>query len=198
MQQQQQQQNRKHRQSSSRSLMSQQSMDGDAMTLNPSQCFSIIFRGDWTLDLMMMNNNDGGESSRDTILDSLDRILKRYAEQKLKVSNDVLLLRYVWLDVDKVHSAFVRSLCCICTVASVSVRLTQPPNFLLLYISQDKSDTINATELGRVLDRINYHMKKQELHTVYKKFGKTIGLDRRLRRQGLTFEQTCTLLHKVK
>jgi hypothetical protein len=163
---------RKHRQSSSRSILSQNSLQqqsadsaDDGMNLNPSQCFSIIFRGDWTLDLMMMNTNDGGESSsRDKILDALDRIVQRYAEQKSKVSNDVLLLRYVWLDADKDKS----------------------------------SDTINANELGRVLGRINYHMKKQELHKVYEKFGKTIGLDRRLRRQGLTFEQTCTLLHKVK
>ena len=67
-------------------------------SLNPSQCFSIIFRGDWTLDLMML----GGNSNRNEILDSLDLILSRYSEQKRMVSNDVLLLRYVWLDADKV------------------------------------------------------------------------------------------------
>jgi hypothetical protein len=53
-------------------------------------------------------------------------------------------------------------------------------------------------ELGRVLDRINFHMKKSQLNDLYEKFGKTIGLDRKTRRQGLTFEQTCTLLHKIK
>lgn len=63
---------------------------------------------------------------------------------------------------------------------------------------QDKSNTISANEVGRVLDRINYHMKKSQLHSLYEKFGKTIGLDRRMRRQGLTFEQCCTLLHKIK
>jgi hypothetical protein len=146
------------RQSSSKSLMSlqspqqQSSVDNNTdmigMNLNPSQCFSIIFRGDWTLDLMMMNNEDdytghrrGGSimstttdeenyqhdygeepSTRDKILDALDRILQRYAEQKSKVSNDVLLLRYVWLDADKVSTCSTL----LVVVASVSVGLTLP------------------------------------------------------------------------
>lgn len=68
-------------------------------SLNPSQCFSILFRGDWTLDLMMLSEK------RDELLDALDRILQTYQEQKRKVSNDVLLLRYHWLDAvsDKVR-----------------------------------------------------------------------------------------------
>jgi hypothetical protein len=41
-------------------------------------------------------------------------------------------------------------------------------------------------------------MKRQELTATYEKFGKTIGLDRSMRRKGLTFEQCCTFLHKVK
>jgi hypothetical protein len=52
--------------------------------------------------------------------------------------------------------------------------------------------------LGRVLQRINYYLKKSQLNELYEKFGKMIGLDRKMRRQGLTFEQTCTLLHKIK
>jgi hypothetical protein len=40
--------------------------------------------------------------NRDEILDTLDRIIQTYQEQKVKVSNDVLLLRYVWLEADKV------------------------------------------------------------------------------------------------
>ena len=66
----------------------------------PERCFSLIFRGDWTLDLML-----DSESSvrREDILNSLDRIIHAYQEQKNKVSNDVLLLRYVWLEADRVR-----------------------------------------------------------------------------------------------
>ena len=43
------------------------------------------------------------------ILDALDSVLQAYQEAKVKVAKDVLLLRYVWLDVDKVSLPF----CCI-------------------------------------------------------------------------------------
>lgn len=43
------------------------------------------------------------EGDRNIILDALDTILETYAQVKRKVSNDVLLLRYVWLDADKVR-----------------------------------------------------------------------------------------------
>lgn len=73
--------------------------------LNPSQCFSILFRGDWTLDLMILSHK------RDEVLDAIDQILETYQSQKRRVSNDVLLLRYHWLDAvsDKVWTliAFV-------------------------------------------------------------------------------------------
>ena len=41
-------------------------------------------------------------------------------------------------------------------------------------------------------------MRKAQLNESYEKFGKKIGLDRRVRRQGLTFEQCCTFLHMIK
>jgi hypothetical protein len=69
----------------------------EALGLNPERCFSIIFRGDWTFDLMA-----SPDVNRDEILNTLDRIIQTYQEQKVKVSNDVLLLRYVWLEADKV------------------------------------------------------------------------------------------------
>lgn len=72
--------------------------DTSEYKLNPSNCFSIIFRGDWTVDLMILDEVD-----RNEILDALDQILHTYQEQKTRVSNDVLLLRYVWLDADKVR-----------------------------------------------------------------------------------------------
>ena len=46
---------RKH--GSVRSLLSDDSASSSAFTINPGQCFSIIFRGDWTLDLMMVQTN---------------------------------------------------------------------------------------------------------------------------------------------
>ena len=45
---------------------------------------------------------------------------------------------------------------------------------------------------------MNYLLKQKDLNDMYEKFARTIGLDRKLRRQGLTFEQTCMLLHKLK
>jgi hypothetical protein len=73
---------------------------GTAMdVLDPSLCFSIIFRGDWTLDLMMAKQST---VTRDEILNALDTIIGTYQRAKVMVSNDVLLLRYVWREADKV------------------------------------------------------------------------------------------------
>jgi phosphatidylinositol phospholipase C delta len=63
---------------------------------------------------------------------------------------------------------------------------------------QEKSQFINSNELGRLMERMNYQFKKDYVCDVYEKFARAIGLDRKMRRQGLTFEQTCTLLHKIK
>ena len=72
------------------------------MMLEPSRSFSIIFRGERTLDLMTLPDDD-----RDEILDALDRVINAYQDAKVKASNDVLLLRYIWLDVDKVCIFYV-------------------------------------------------------------------------------------------
>lgn len=102
---------RKHRQDSMKSLLSNSSSNtgayangedsSEAILLNSSLCFSILFRGDWTLDFMMLP----GKSSRDSVLDAIDEIVRTYNDQKRRVSNDVLLLRYYWLDAmsDKVR-----------------------------------------------------------------------------------------------
>lgn len=150
-------------------------------SLDPGKCFSIIFRGDWTLDLMMtefdiMSTKTGttrdsshgslpSESriTRDEILDALDGLIRAYEQAKRQVSTEVLLLRYVWTEAD-----------------------------------QDKSNTIAQNEIGRVFNRINYPIKKADLNTCYDKYCKVIGLNKKDRKNGLTFEQTCTLLHKIK
>lgn len=69
----------------------------DLVFLQPNRSFSIIFRGERTLDLMTTDDLD-----RDTILDALDHVIRSYQAAKQRVGNDVLLLRYIWLDVDKV------------------------------------------------------------------------------------------------
>ncbi|KAG7363402.1 phosphatidylinositol-specific phospholipase C, X domain containing protein [Nitzschia inconspicua] len=154
---------KKHRQDSLKSLLNTTAAttnDGN-LSLNPGLCFSIIFRGDWTLDLMMTYGQPN--ITRDQVLDALDRVVQTYQAAKRQVSNEVLLLRYVWLDADK-----------------------------------DKTNTIKANELGLLLDRINYQMKKSELNGLYDNFSRVLGLKSRDRKHGLTFEQTCTLLHKIK
>jgi hypothetical protein len=45
--------------------------------------------------------------TRDQVLDALDRIVQTYQAAKRQVSNEVLLLRYVWLDADKVRATIV-------------------------------------------------------------------------------------------
>jgi hypothetical protein len=165
---------------------------GTTTELDPGLCFSIIFRGDWTLDLMMTDfdimttdrdstNGNGsrkssksnstndttcGSSSRITrneVIDALDNLVRAYSTAKRQVSNEVLLLRYVWSDSDV-----------------------------------DKSNTIKPDELGVVFNRINYYMKKSELSSRYNQYCKVIGLRNKDRKNGLTFEQACTLLHKTK
>ncbi len=87
-----------------------------ASMLNPSYCFSIRFRGDWTLDLMMLgSSNNSTAPDRDTILDALDNVLDTYQRQKRLVSNDVLLLRYHWMDAvsDKVGTHAASLLYCL-------------------------------------------------------------------------------------
>ena len=101
--------------------------------------------------------------TRDEVLNSLDRVIQTYQNAKRQVSNEVLLLRYVWLDAD-----------------------------------QTRTNTIKSNELGILVDRINYQMKKTEWNALYDNFSRVIGLNSKDRRHGLTFEQTCTLLHKIK
>ncbi len=70
--------------------------------LDESKSFSLIFRGAKTLDLMV---DEGGD--REEILYVLTNIIRQYGLAKLKVGNEVLLLRYVWNDVDRVsHHLF--------------------------------------------------------------------------------------------
>ena len=67
--------------------------------LNDDRSFSLIFRGANTLDLMV---DEGGD--REQILYILNSIVTEYGRAKVKVGNEVLLLRYIWNDVDRVRS----------------------------------------------------------------------------------------------
>ena len=161
--------------------------EGTTADLDPGMCFSIIFRGDWTLDLMMTDfdimttkaitgscdssngnasrnsNEDNSVITRDEVIDALDNLIRAYSIAKQQVSNEVLLMRYVWSDSDV-----------------------------------EKSNMIKPDELGVVLDRINYQMKRSELSSRYNQYCKVIGLKNKDRKYGLTFEQTLTFLHKIK
>lgn len=64
--------------------------------LDEKRSFSLIFRGAKTLDLMV---DEGGD--REQILYILNSIVTEYGRAKVKVGNEVLLLRYVWNDVDR-------------------------------------------------------------------------------------------------
>ena len=76
--------------------------------LDESRSFSLIFRGAKTLDLMV-----DGFGDREKILYVLNSIVTEYSRAKVKVGNEVLLLRYVWNDVDRVsYTCFTHiSLC---------------------------------------------------------------------------------------
>ncbi|KAL7550066.1 hypothetical protein ACHAWF_013301, partial [Thalassiosira exigua] len=63
--------------------------------LDDAQSFSLIFRGAKTLDLMV---DKGGD--REKVLYVLNSIVTEYGRAKVKVGNEVLLLRYIWNDVD--------------------------------------------------------------------------------------------------
>ena len=68
--------------------------------LESNRSFSIIFHGARTLDLMTINNNT--LISRDELLNVLDKLIQAFSEAKITVGTDVQLLRYIWLDVDRV------------------------------------------------------------------------------------------------
>lgn len=108
--------------------------------LDPSLSFSIIFRGAHTVDLMAQTNVE-----RDEICGTLDAILLAYQRGKIRVSTDVLLLRYVFLDVDKEKTGYV--------TANQMGKVLQAVNF-----NMKQKDVINAYEkFGKVigLDRLN-------------------------------------------
>lgn len=65
--------------------------------LDENCSLSLIFRGANTLDLMV---DSSGE--RETLLNVLNGLMVEYGRAKVKVGNEVLLLRYIWNDIDRV------------------------------------------------------------------------------------------------
>lgn len=129
------------------------------MNLDSSRCFTIVYSEERTLDLMVSDE----DVTTDQVVNILDSLFDAYSKAKDKVSNDVLLLRYIWIDVDK-----------------------------------DRSNSINSVELSKILNRINFSMRKADSDKQYQSFVKMIGMDRNDRRKGLSFEQGVTILHKIK
>ena len=65
--------------------------------LDENRSLSLIFRGAKTLDLMVE-----GSGERETLLNVLNGLVAEYGRAKVKVGNEVLLLRYIWNDIDRV------------------------------------------------------------------------------------------------
>lgn len=147
-----------YRNSSTESSSTAKTTSLSIQQLDPNRSFSVIFRGAETLDLMASSKEE-----REEICDTLDKILETYLRAKVRVADDVRLLRYVWLDVDK-----------------------------------NKTGFLNVNQIARAFHQINFTMKPKELHNNYEKFGKVIGLDRTMRRRGLSFEQSASFLHYIR
>eukprot|EP00584_Thalassiosira_punctigera_P014181 CAMPEP_0172562424 /NCGR_PEP_ID=MMETSP1067-20121228/96786_1 /TAXON_ID=265564 ORGANISM="Thalassiosira punctigera, Strain Tpunct2005C2" /NCGR_SAMPLE_ID=MMETSP1067 /ASSEMBLY_ACC=CAM_ASM_000444 /LENGTH=821 /DNA_ID=CAMNT_0013352637 /DNA_START=144 /DNA_END=2606 /DNA_ORIENTATION=- len=86
----------KARQRERRQSMSTRNLNNGIPFLDEKRSFSLIFRGAKTLDLMV---DEGGD--REQILYILNSIVTEYGRAKVKVGNEVLLLRYIWNDVDR-------------------------------------------------------------------------------------------------
>lgn len=84
--------------------MAQRSLSGIPL-LDDNRSFSLIFRGAKTLDIMVDEGVD-----REMILYVLNSIVTEYGRAKVKVGNEVLLLRYIWNDVDRVRKYLATSL----------------------------------------------------------------------------------------
>jgi hypothetical protein len=96
--------------------------------LDPNLSFSIIFRGARTLDLMASS-----ESERDEICDTLDRILKAYQRGKVRVSTDILLLRYIWLDIDKEKKGYLSCNQFAQILTAINFNVMKPRDLLTAY-----------------------------------------------------------------
>lgn len=147
------------RKMSSRVSSPRKSLSTDFLDLDPERCFSIIYSGERTLDCMISDV----DVSRDDVLNALHVLFETYTRAKVHAGNDVVLLRHIWIDVDK-----------------------------------DRSDSINANELAGILRRINLYKKRADTDKLYHSFAKMMGLDRNGRRKGISFENTVTILHKIK
>jgi hypothetical protein len=62
------------------------------------KCFSIIHGQERSIDLMIVDDN----IVRDDVIKSIETLFDAYTAAKRFVSKDVLLLRSVWLECDKV------------------------------------------------------------------------------------------------
>lgn len=127
--------------------------------LDPTRCFSIIYGGERTLD-MMVNDED---VTKDEIMSILEALREKYTAAKIKVNPDHLLLRQIWADVDT-----------------------------------DRTETITSNELCKILERINFFMKKSDADKLFHSFAKMMGMDRQARKKGISFEHTVTIMHKIK
>jgi len=78
--------------------------------LNIDASFSIVYRGDQTMDLTVLQDQDG--MCRDEIVKVLNYLLHVFNCAKTQVGNDIFHLRYLWVDVDKVGCMINKMLQC--------------------------------------------------------------------------------------
>jgi len=64
------------------------------------KCFSIIYGQERAIDLMIADDH----TSREDIIKTMEALFAAYSAAKRIVSKDVLLLRTVWLECDKVSA----------------------------------------------------------------------------------------------
>jgi hypothetical protein len=163
--------------------------------LDPGSCFSIIFRGDWTLDLMMSDFDIMTTKTSARTHDSANGSGNRKSSSKNNGTDTTSSSRITRDEIIDALDNLIRAY-------STAKRQVSNEVSLLRYVwsdsDVDKSDMIKPDKLCVVFDRINYQMSSKEFNLSYMKFCQLIGLKSKDRKLGLTFEQTCTLLHKTK
>lgn len=109
----------KARQRERKQTMNQRARDG-VPPLDERRSFSLVFRGARTLDLMVDESGD-----REEIIYVLNDLVTEYGKAKVKVGKEVLLLRYVWNDVDRVRPRLLLCLrsmfCSFACIISITV-----------------------------------------------------------------------------
>ena len=141
--------------------------------------------------------------ARDDICNALDCILTAYTQAKGRVAADVRLLRFVWLHVVDRDQQTQQSNALMSRWTLGGSSNHNNNNHASQNNNNRDTETgeghVNAQQIAReVFTQMNFFMKPKDVIANYEKFGKVIGLDRRQRRQGLTFDQLAEFFHYIR